>query len=301
MRITLSEPNALLLDQPSWRLNGGAWQPPEEILRIDNLAREHLRLPLRTGKAAQPWADRSPAPVVAQLQLKFPIRSDVHVPAPLLAIENPAAMRIQFDGRHVPSDASGWWVDEAIQTVRLPSFAAGEHELMLTIPFTRRTDVEWCYLLGSFGVDVAGRHARMIAPARALAFGDWTHQGLPCYAGNVTYHCSIEGDGKREMLIEAAHFKNPLLSVNLDGQLADKIAFAPFQINLGRLEAGPHQLDITAFGNRVNAFGPLHHTDENLKWVGPGAWRSSGNLWTYGYQFKRMGILVAPTIKASAD
>jgi hypothetical protein len=25
---------------------------------------------------------------------------------------------------------------------------------------------------------------------RALAFGGWTRQGLPFYAGNVTYHCS---------------------------------------------------------------------------------------------------------------
>ena len=89
--------------------------------------------------------------------------------------------------------------------------------------------------------------------------------------------------------------------VTIDGQPAGKIAFAPFQLRLGRSALGAHALDITAFGNRVNAFGPLHHTDENLKWVGPGAWRSSGNLWTYGYQFKRMGILVAPTIKASAD
>ena len=102
------------------------------------------------------------------------------------------------------------------------------------------------------------------------------------------------------MLIEAATFKNPLLSVALDGQPAGKIAFAPFQLRLGRLAPGPHALDITAFGNRVNTFGPLHHTDENLKWVGPAAWRSSGNNWTYGYVFKRMGILVAPTIKVAA-
>ena len=180
----------------------------------------------------------------------------------------------------------------------MPTFPAGDHELILTIPFTRTTDPEWCYLLCNFGVAVAGRHARIIAPVRTLAFGDWTHQGLPFYAGNVTYHCTVEGEGTREMLIEAAKFKNPLLSVNLDGQPAGKIAFAPFQLNLGVLAKGAHALDITAFGNRVNAFGPLHHTDENLKWVGPTAWRSTGSNWTYGYQFKRMGILVAPTIKA---
>ena len=56
-------------------------------------------------------------------------------------------------------------------------------------------------------------------------------------------------------------------------------------------------LFITAYGNRVNAFGPVHHTNPDMKWVGPGAWRSKGNDWTYGYTLKPMGILVAPTIK----
>jgi hypothetical protein len=298
VRVTLSEPNALLLDQASWRIDGGPWQKPEEILRLDNRVREQLKLPLRSGRAAQPWADRSPAPVVAQVQLKFALRSDVAVGAPLLAVEDARSLKIQFDGRPVPSDVSGWWVDEAIETVRMPSFSAGEHELLLTIPFTRKTNVEWCYLLGNFGVEVAGRHARILAPVKTLAFGDWTHQGLPFYAGNVTYHCTIEGDG-RESMIEAPHFKNPLLSLNLDGQPAGKIAFAPFQVNLGPLARGAHALDITAFGNRVNAFGPLHHTDANLKWVGPAAWRSTGANWTYGYVFKPMGVLVAPTVKTA--
>jgi hypothetical protein len=131
---------------------------------------------------------------------------------------------------------------------------------------------------------------------KTLAFGDWTTQGLPFYAGNVTYHCALHGDG-RETMIEIPRFKNPLLSANLDGKPAGKIAFAPFQLNLGQLSTGNRKLDLTAFGNRANAFGPLHHTDETLKWVGPAAWRSTGALWTYGYQLKRMGILSAPIVK----
>jgi hypothetical protein len=109
VRVTLSEPNALLLDQATWRLDGGPWQPVEESLRIDNLVRERLNLPLRSGKAVQPWADRSPAPVVAQLQLKFAIRSDVNVGAPLLAVEDAANWKIQFDGRPVATEVAGWW------------------------------------------------------------------------------------------------------------------------------------------------------------------------------------------------
>jgi hypothetical protein len=295
--ITLSEPNVLLLDQPAWRLGGGAWHPPEEMLRLGNKVRGQLKLPPLTGREPQPWADTAPAPVIAQLQLRFSIHSDIAVHAPLLAIENPEQVQIHLDGRPAAIHVTGWWVDEAIKTVKLHSLAPGKHELMLTIPITRKTSLEWCYLLGDFGVEVRGRAARIVSKVKSLAFGDWTHQGLPFYAGNVTYHCTVHGDG-REMMIEVARFKNPLLSVNLDGKAAGKIAFAPFQLNLGQL-TGTHKLDITAYGNRANAFGPLHNADENLKWVGPGAWRSGGNNWTYGYMLKRMGILVAPTIKAA--
>lgn len=295
--ITLSEPNVLLLDQAAWRLDEGPWQPIEEILRLDNKVRQQLKLPLRGGRIAQPWTDTEPAPVVARLQLRFTIDSDVDVQSPSLALEDAQTTKIELDGRAVPCEVTGWWVDEAIKTVRLPSISTGRHELVLTIPFTRKTNVEWCYLLGDFGVAVRGRWARITAPVHELAFGDWTHQGLPFYAGNVTYHCTIEGDGS-DVLIEVAKFKNPLLAVELDGKPAGKIAFAPFQLELGKLR-GTHKLDITAYGNRVNAFGAVHNANEKLTWYGPAAWRQVGNAWAYEYQLRRMGILMAPTVKTA--
>ena len=300
--VTLSEPNVLLLDQPMWRLDGEDWRPREEILRIDDIARDRLKLPRRGAKMAQPWADRDPAPIVAQLQLKFIVESDIPIHAAQLALEDAASVQIQIDGKRIASEVAGWWVDEAIHTVRLPSLAPGRHEIVLTIPFTRKTNVEWCYLLGDFGVALAGRHAHLRPAVREVAFGDWTRQGLPFYAGNVSYRCTIHGDGQRTLL-EVPQFKNPLLSVDLDGKRAGagKIAFAPFQLDLGVLSAGKHELDITAYGNRANAFGPLHHTSDYLTWIGPDTWRSTGAAWSYEYHLKRMGILTAPMIKTSQD
>jgi hypothetical protein len=300
--ITLSEPNALLLDQAEWRLDNGPWRPREEILRLDNLVREKLGLARRGGRIAQPWTDREPAPVLGRLQLKFTIRSDVSVTAPRLAFENAEQTQIDLDGVRVASEVDGWWVDEAIKTVALPDLDADEHSLLLTIPFTRKTDVEWCYLLGDFGVSVAGRHTKLVAPIRSLAWGDWTHQGLPFYAGNMTYHCTIPESWNGRLahartMLEIAKFRSPLLSIDLDGRCAGKIAFAPYQLELGKLSQNEHRLDITAYGNRHNAFGPVHNTNENLKWVGPAAWRSEGAGWAYEYQLKPIGILAAPIVK----
>jgi hypothetical protein len=298
--VTLSEPNVLLLDQASWRLNGGGeWQETEEILRLDNLVRAALNLPSRGGRMAQPWTDHEPAPVLAQLDVRFIIRSDIDIATPQLALEDAETVEVRLDGQAVARNVTGWYVDESIKTIALPPIAAGEHELVLTIPFTRKTNVEACYLLGDFGVVVNGRTARATAPVRELSFGDWTHQGLPFYGGNVTYHCTIAGDGS-VMQVECAKFKNPLLSVDLDGRPAGKIVFAPFQLDLGVAAPGEHRIDITAFGNRVNTFGPLHNANEKLTWIGPGAWRHTGTNFSYEYQFKRTGILAAPIVRAAA-
>jgi hypothetical protein len=284
----------LLLDQAAYRLDDEPWQPAEEILRLDTALRRRLGWPLRLKEVAQPWSIAAPPPSHT-LSLRFAIQAAVAVDAPLLALEAAAQVSLSLDGQPVPSDPIGWWVDEAIQTVRLPRIGVGTHALELTMPFGPRSNPEWCYLLGDFGVEVRGRHARIVAPVRELAWGDWTRQGLPFYAGNVTYHATIAGQGA-ELAVGAPKFAAPLLEVALDGRRAGPIAFAPYQVALGRLDGAPHALDITAYGNRVNAFGCVHNADETTVWFGPNAWRSEGDAWAYEYQLRPMGLLVAPRI-----
>ena len=50
----LKEPNVLLLDMARYSVNGGAWQGPEEIMRIDSAVRTELGLDLRKFKVVQP-------------------------------------------------------------------------------------------------------------------------------------------------------------------------------------------------------------------------------------------------------
>ncbi len=293
--ISLSEPNVLLFDQAEFRFDDGAWQPAEEVLRVDNLLRTQLGYPLKMDAIAQPWSEADVPSAPHTLDLRFAVACDIDVERPLLALENAAEIAIAIDGATVSNNVSGWFVDEAITTVPLPTLRAGSHALTLRLPFGRRSNVEWCYLLGDFGVVQHGRHARIVAPPRELAFGDWTSQGLPFYAGNVVYHCSFEA-ADRALVLHVPDFKAPLLSVALDGKQAGKIAFAPYSLELGLLAAGSHTLDVTVYGNRVNAFGPVHNADRRWTWFGPNAWRTSGDQWAYEYQLKPSGILTAPQL-----
>ena len=296
--VTLSEPNVLLLDQARWRIDEKGWKPIEEILRLDNLVRRELGLPDRIGEIPQPWTDSDPAPVLARVELRFEIHSSVAVALPELALENAEKVAILLDGRPVPVSVTGWWVDEAIQTVALPGFSEGIHELTLSFPFDRKSQIENAYLLGDFGVQISGRHARLIPPVRQLAFGDWTHQGLPFYAGNVTYHCKIEATAGTHH-IQVPHFKNPLISVDLATRPSGHVAFPPYEVSLGELASGVHDLDLTAYGNRYNSFGAVHSCEPcTLPWgyKGPGSYRTEGSWWAYEYQLRPIGILSSPRI-----
>lgn len=229
------------------------------------------------------------------LGLRFTVWSDIEVKSPCLALENAEQTEIAVNGTKVPSQVTGWYVDESIRKVELPTLPAGKTEIVLKIPFVPKTNVEWCYLLGDFGVCVHGRHARITGPVRELAFGDWTHQGLPFYAGNVTYHCPVELKGGK-VAIEVPQFRNPVLSVALDDERKGTIAFAPYRLDLGDVAKGMRTIHITAYGNRVNAFGAVHNCDRSVTWFGPDAWRSTGNGWSYQYQLKPMGILISPRL-----
>ena len=82
----------------------------------------------------------------------------------------------------------------------------------------------------------------------------------------------------------------------VDGNPAGRIAFAPYSLDLGTLDAGTHEVAVTAFGNRFNAFGCVHLCNPKFTWFGTPAWRTEGLSWSYQYQLKPMGLLVAPTV-----
>lgn len=292
--VTLLEPNSLVLDIAEFSVNGGTWEPAEELIRLDDIVRNRLGYPTRNTYFAQPWTvTQAAAPHT--LKLRFTIHSDIEITGASLALEDAEKIGITLNGKAVSNALTGWFVDASIKTVALPTLPAGESSLVLTMPFGPKTDVEWCYLLGDFGVRVQGRHCTLIPPVRALSFGDWTSQGLPFYTGNLVYHATVEGNGK-PLVMEFPQFACPALTVTVDGKRAGIVAYAPYTIPLGSLTSGSHKVDITVQNSRVNSFGGLHCCDDKEKWLGPEIWRTVGNSWSYEYQLKKCGILVAPRL-----
>jgi hypothetical protein len=304
-RVTLEEPNTLLLDLAEWRVIGDSeiaddvkWEPLEEILRIDNAARDRLGIPRRKGMMIQPWCDTRPDEVKGTLELWFIVNSEVTVERPLLAVEDVDAIEIFWNSEPVEKEIHGYFTDEAIKTIRMPAFDAGTHTLLLRIPMKRTRNVEWCYLLGDFGVKLAGHRATLVDPVKTLTWGDWVTQGLPFYGGNVRYHCEIDTEAIAEGPLEMElRFTNPLIDVAVNEHQKQPVAFAPFRAKLGE-SRGKTSVDIIAYGNRANAFSCLHNANPHLKLFGsPGSYRTTGDQWSLEYRLLPMGVLTAPVIK----
>lgn len=300
MRYTLSEPNVCILDIAEYQLDEGVWHPREEILRIDNLLRDKLGYPKRMEAYAQPWTEPEEYPYKHSLSLKFTVCCLSSLEELRLALEDAKDVEIRINGSLVSNDIDGWYVDRDIHTVPIGGLEKGTNEVLVKIPYNQKRNIENMYLLGEFGVSVEGSRFILKEKNETIMFGDITRQGFPFYGGNVTYELPATLP-KGEARMQISRFRSPVLKVELDGEEVGHIAFSPYGISLGQVQAGVHQLKITSFGNRVNTFGAVHNCNEVERWFGPNAWRSTKEEWSYEYFIKETGILKAPEIYVVTD
>lgn len=292
-RFILEEENCCLLDLAEYAFDDGEWQPEEELLRVDNRFREVLGYPLRMEALAQPWVNQEKSKEGHRLKLRFHIDAEIQVEDVYLALERPEKIQIYLNGRLSGKEDRGWYVDQSIRKIYLGCIKQGENLLELHIPFGEKTNVEWCWLLGRFGVQVRGRKKLLTAYPKEIYYGNYAAQGLPFYAGNLVYETSVVTE-EGQLWTEISRYRGALLQIEVDEEKKGNLIYAPYRMNLGRVSAGRHKIRIQIFGNRANAFGPVHNADRTETWYGPNLWRTLGNKWTYEYRLEEMGILTAP-------
>lgn len=288
----LSEPNVALLDQASYALDDGPWQPKEEMLRLDDKVREHLGFSIRSEAHPQPWLYPPDRHYDHTVRLRFTFQSEVKVPA-LLALEMSNAA-VKFNGSWIVADKKGFYVDRCLETIELGNLKTGRNVLELSVPYGWKTNLEWCYLLGPFHVRVEGESVTIAEASHTLGVGDLTQQGFPFYGGNFSYLFNVNALPGRWVL-RVPEYKGSLIKVLLDGKEMGRIIGEPCQVDLG-MQGGNHQLVLEIFGNRYNTFGQLHNTNPFEAYWGPKTWRTKDGLWTYSYRLKAMGILVEPLL-----
>ncbi|MBR6570204.1 MAG: hypothetical protein IKK75_07095 [Clostridia bacterium] len=291
----LEEPNAVLLDKAEFALDDGEYQPAQELLRADNVMRRQLGWPDRQGAVVQPWA--APAETIEhEAHLRFRVYSRIAYEGAKLALEDADKACITVNGEAVTAQPDGWFVDKSIGTVAIPAIKPGENIIEVTLPFGRRTNVEWCYLLGDFGVEIAGSRRTIVHKPEQLGFDDITRQLLPHYTGNIAYQVPVTTEGGC-LRVSVPHYSGAMVRVDLDGKPAGHVLYPPYVLDLGKVEAGEHRLDFVLLNTRENAFGPLHYADTVRKRSSPDKWRSQGAFWSDSYRLVPAGIRTAPVVE----
>ncbi len=298
---TLDEPNAVLLDLCEYAFDGEAYQGPEDSLLVADIGRKRFFEKHQGQRIVQPWVE-IPEEIRRDMQehtvkRRFRFHSDIAVENAHLALELADQAKIWVNGRQISNQPDGWYVDECIQTVPVPALQPGEVVIEIEIPFSLRSCTEWCYFLGDFGVKVRGKFITVIPRPETLAFGDAVSQGLPFYTGNIIYHTAYNEPAGAERTLQLSQYAGALAKVRVDGKEAGIAALAPYCVSLGFMEKGTHRIDITVFGTRGNAFGPVHNNVADYPYLGPNAWRTHHSpLWSDIYQLHPTGLLNAPEI-----
>ena len=289
---TLSEPNVLLLDTARYALDDEPLAPLETVLRIDRVIR--TKLGLHVDKP-QPWVVEK-KPCEHTVTLEFEINSEIDYEKPYLALEEADISTIVWNGKQVDVKIDGYYTDKSIEKVALPPLKKGKNILRVTWPFGERSNVEAMYLLGEFGVRVAGRLMTVTALPEKLGFSDLTYQGLPFYGGVVSYKLPVDCPEDWDAIIKIPHFDAAVNSVSVDGEKKAVIAYPPFEGELGVLKAGKHEISVNTYISRRNCFGDVHDADEKQIWHGPSAWMQTGAAWTYEYRLRRTGVISTPLL-----
>lgn len=286
------EDNVLLVDICKYKLNDGEYFPEEEILKIDEKVRKILKYPKADGMGVQPWAlpDNK---IENYVTLQYEFESEVDIKSAFIAGEE--ATEIIFNGKKIDLTEVGYYVDKSIKKYQLGNIKKGVNEILIKAPITHRISVENYYILGDFDVRVNGTVKTICKKSSKIGFSDITKQGMPFYGGNVKYKMQIETPSC-DLKIRINRYRNALLKVFVDGEEKGVIAYPPYLLEIKDVTKGKHVIEIIAYGNRVNTFGPIH--DSSYRWyVSPTAWYTTGYAYSYEYEPKPTGVISSPIIE----
>ena len=296
----LDEPNVVVLDIAQYKYSGqDNWQPLMENLKIRDEVRNKLGIKVPSGY--QPWALKEEA-YTNTLERKFVINSEIDVCGATLAAEDVDVSEFFFDGKKLDKTVVGYFTDVAIQSIKLPDFASGEHEIVVKMPFGARTNVENLFVLGDFGTKVQGAYVTITKKPEKLGFGNVPTQGLSFYSSNVTYKCPINVcEDDCSVKVHCNFYRGALIKVFVDGKDAGNIVFSPYDLVIDNVSKGEHLVELKLFGNRYNSFAALHNTNRSATWSGPSLWRTRGDSFALDYQLCEFGIITSPIISVMKE
>jgi hypothetical protein len=225
-----------------------------------------------------------------------------------LAIEQPERYRIWINEQAAdPDRASGWWCDRSLKRVPIHPgvLKQGRNTVRIEGVYGQgHPGLEPIYLLGAFGVRLEGTKTILEVLPAALSLGDWGPQGLPFFAGSVTYRttATLDWDAGQRVILRVPSYRGTAVRVHVEGSMAGVLAWEPLELDLTALlrKARPNDIGIEVIAHRRNSHGPLHCSAKRLRFTGPDTFRPSADQWSDAYRLVACGLMDAPTLVVQA-
>lgn len=304
--VETDEDNLLLIDRASAYVGGEKACDEDETLRLDKKVREKIGMPPRDFFSSQPWTNAGKHEEKHPVVLEYKFVSEIPVSGAYLAVELTDVTEIEFNGAIVPIESAGKYVDEAITKIALPEIVRGENSIKLHVSYNSQSSVENIIIAGDFSAEkrkenfgVAGEKGVIVNKKSGLDWGRIDRLGYAFYGGNLTYITKINVKSGGKLKLKAPYYKGNLIEIAVDGMYKGRVLYAPYEVELGEIAAGEHELRLTLYGNRFNTFGQLHNTT-GVPWDGTYAWRTDGKEWSYDLLTRPVGIMRAPVYEVYA-
>lgn len=298
-RFSRTAPNVLTLDRCSYSISGGSMS--EELMDVWQAQRQvREKLGMRQvfsngGLQRHMWIHGPHVNDGAMVSFEYSFEvTDVPERNVYLAIEQGERFVVILNGSTVEATAEGWFLDRSINTILLPQLKSGRNTLTVICSYMNDMEIEDCYLLGDFGVDV---DRRIVQEHDTLRFGDWCLQGYLHYCGSIVYHLEYnhliseeEGDA---VILELGKYKAVTVDIRVNGQHAGHIPWAAAkQLDISNfIVQGINKIDIEVVGSPRNMLGPLHQSGTHYNWKEWWDYRRMGQEYTPEYVVTPYGLL----------
>jgi hypothetical protein len=296
-RFTRTMPNVLTLDTCAYRIGDAAWSDEQQVWVAQREIRDtlNMRQVFYNGITQRyKWIhdDHPHNGTPVGFKLNFHV-TDVPTAEVQLVIEGAHQFRIILNGMEVSNVSTGWFVDRSMDCVALPGVRQGDNELELNCAYNQAMEIEDCYLIGDFGVNLT---RSIVSEPEALRVGDWCLQGYYHYNGSMIYHLNhhhdLNDEGKAILLL--GDFSAVTVEIRVNGvtaghvpwKAADGVDLTPY------LNAGLNALEVEVMGSPRNMLGPFHEArGRRQATTGWDSFRREGKDFTPDYVVQPYGLL----------
>ena len=263
----LSDLNCAVIDHFSEDSDGVAvW-----VLALDDKIRMENNLPVRTNVMVQPWCCQADEKIGKDIDIYGGIYCEVVPKGPLfLVMERPDLYLCFINGSPVELKDSGFYLEKTWRKIPLDGkfLRRGKNILQFKTRISAvHPGLESVFLLGNFGVKDRAESIELTAPVAALKQGDWCRQGLPFYAGKVTFSTRVSLEKACRGKIRLTGFEGSSAHISIDGISVGTLLFAPGEGILCDLPE-TFELVVTISGSRRNLCGPFFNEEKRPAWCG---------------------------------